>query len=120
MKGVGVLMDESLTDQERVQLRAHAIKRIRDLKADLDESEGLYHYEQRGASHMVPPFQRERFNEALRNLRRVGEDIPDALIRPPQPIPLRPAKTAPIEGWIDGSMLRADIKRMLERVDPQR
>jgi hypothetical protein len=68
----------------------------------------------------VPPFQRERFNEALRNHRRVGEDIPDALIRPPQPIPLRPAKTAPIEGWIDGSMLRADIKRKLERVDPQR
>jgi hypothetical protein len=112
-------MDKSLTDQERVDLRASAIRRIRDIEADLDKSEEIRRYKERGHSHMVAPAQRAWFNEALRDLQRAGENIPDSLIRRPSKIKWKAVKGAPVEDWINGSDLRADIKRMLAEVAPK-
>lgn len=119
MKGGVVRMDGSLTDDERTELKAGALKRLRDLEASLDRSEEIHQYEERGLSHMVPPSEYEAFNRYLRDLQRAGENIPDWAIRPPHTIKWRAAKSAPLEDWANGSMLRAEIKRVLKTIDSQ-
>jgi hypothetical protein len=111
-------MDESLSDSERTALKDRAIARLRSQAAELERRHEGHRYKERGESMMTGPEERDSFNEALRHLQRAGEDIPSSIIRPPRPIKWRPVKTAPIEDWIDGSALLADIKRVLAQVDP--
>jgi hypothetical protein len=111
-------VNEPLTNEQQAALRASAIAKLRRIEADLDRSEEIHHYRERLASHMVSPSQREWANEALRDLQRAGEDIPDSLIRPPRPRKMRVPKNSPPALLIDGSALRLNIKRILDQVDP--
>ena len=115
----GMLMDESLTDEERAALKARAIERLRSQAAELERRHQGHGYKERGESFMTIPEERISFNEDLRDLQRAGEDIPDWMIRPPRTIPMRAAKTAPVEDVIDGTGLLAEIKRVLAEVDPK-
>jgi hypothetical protein len=112
-------MDESLTDEERAELKEKAVKALRTMEADLDRSEEIHHYTERGQAQMIPPARYEWFNEALRDLQRAGEAIPDWRIRPVHTIKWRPVKRAPLEDWADGSSLRTQVKQVLATVDPQ-
>ena len=112
-------MDESLTDEERAALKADAIRSLRDQEAELERRHAGHMYKERGQVMIAAPSERESYNDALLKLQRAGEDIPDWMIRPPHTIKWRPMKAAPLEDWIDGSAVLADIKRMLAQVDPQ-
>ena len=112
-------MDETLSDREREDLKAAAIKALREDEADLDRSEELHQYQQKGQVHMVGPERFEWVNENLRKLRRAGVEISDWDLRPPHTTPWKPVKTAQVEQWANGSELRAKIKRILREVDPQ-
>jgi len=112
-------MDESLTSEERADLKARAIARLQSQAAELERRHQGHQYKERGERFMTGPEARESFNDALRDLQRAGEDIPDWMIRPPHAIKWRPIKTAPLEDWIDGSGLLSDNKRVLVMVDPK-
>ena len=108
-----------MADSKAADLKDSAIKKLRSLEASLARSEGLHHSGQQGHSHVVPPSQYEAYNEALRELQRAGEAIPDALIRPAITIRTRATQGAPLQDWVSGSALRADIRRVLAQVDPR-
>jgi hypothetical protein len=112
-------MDESLTDERRAELNARAIERLRRQAAEFERSEEIHRYGEKGQVQMTSPQQREWFNEALRDLQRAGENIPDSMIRRPITRKWRAVKSAPLEDWIDGSALLSDIKRALALVDPR-
>ena len=111
-------MDESLTAEDRAALKARTIERLRQQAAEFERSEEIHHYREKGQVQMTFPAQREWLNEALLDLRRAGESIPDYLIQRPHTIKYRPTRTAPKEDWIDGSAVLSDIKRALAIVDP--
>jgi hypothetical protein len=111
-------MDESLTAEDRAALKARAIERLRRQAAEFERSEEIHRYREKGQVQMTSPQQRESLNEALLDLRRAGETIPDYLIQRPYTVKWRAVKTAPKEDWIDGSAVLADIKRALAIVDP--
>lgn len=108
-----------MADAKAADLRASAIKKLRSLEASLARSAGLHRSGEQGHSHVAPPSQHEAYNEALRELQRAGETIPDASIRPPITIRTRAAQGAPLQDWVSGSALHADIKRVLAQVDPR-
>ena len=112
-------MDETSTDEERARLKSKVISRLRLTYAELRRSHDLHKYEERGQVMMTFPNQRNSFNEDLRALQRAGEDIRDWEIKPPHTVKYRPVKSAPLEDWIDGTSLMYDIKRVLDRIDPQ-
>ena len=103
-------MGETLTDEERVERKADAIKRLRSQVADLERSLALHRdqLEQRGHQLLRPPIHHELFADAVRDLRRAGVDVSDWYLRPPHLD----------KGQIDASALLADIKRVLAKVDP--
>jgi hypothetical protein len=98
-------------------LKDNAIKKLRVLEASLARSARLHSSDKQGHSHIVSPSHYEAYNEALRELQRAGEAIPDASIRPAITIHMRATQGAPLQDWVNGSALHADIKRVLAKVD---
>jgi hypothetical protein len=110
-----------MADSKAADLRASAIQKLRSLEASLARSAELHRSGEQGQghSHVAPPSQHEAYNEALRELQRAGEAIPDASIRPAITIRTRVSQGAPLQDWVSGSALHADIKRILAQVDPR-
>src|SRR6476659_2336952 len=108
-----------MADSKVADLRASSIKKLRSLEANLARSASLLHSGEQCQSNVVPPSQHEAYNEALRDLQRAGEAIPDASIRPAITIRTRAVPGAPLQDWVSGSALHADIKRVLAQVDPR-
>jgi hypothetical protein len=106
-----------MDDAKAAHLKDSAIKKLRSLEASLTRSAGRHGSGEPGHSHMVSPSQHEAYNEALRELQRAGEAIPDAAIRPAITIHTRATQGAPLQDWVSGSALHADIKRVLAKVD---
>lgn len=106
-------------DETAAELKARAIASLRSMEASLDSSEQRHRYTERGQSHVGPPSWHESYNDALRLLQRAGEDVQDWEIRPPHLMTVKLGNKGKPAEWIDASGLRADIKRILARVDPQ-
>jgi hypothetical protein len=117
--GEGVLMDESLTDEQRAALKARAIERLRRQEASLERSHQINPYRERGEIMLTPPSALDSYNQDVRDLRRAGEAVPGWYIREPYLIDWRQGKHGKPMKMIDGSGLLSDIKRVLEIVDPQ-
>jgi hypothetical protein len=112
-------MDESLTDEQRTALKARAIERLRLQESELERSEQIGRYRERGEIMLKPPDSLDSYNRDVRDLRRAGATVPDWYIRSPYLIDWKQAKSSKPMKMIDGSALLTDIKRVLEIVDPQ-
>lgn len=112
-------MDESLTDEQRAELKARAIERLRTQEAQLERSEQLHRYEERGENMLKPPHMLDSYNRDVRDLQRAGAPVPDWYIREPHLIDWKQGKRGKPMKMIDASALLSDIKRVLEIVDPQ-
>jgi hypothetical protein len=110
-------MDESVTAEERAALKDRAIKRLRDMKAELERTDQIHRFRERGMTWHDLPSRHESMNQALRDLQRAGENIPDWMIRPPVTHKWRASTRAPLQDWIDGWGLLSDVNRALEIVD---
>lgn len=112
-------MDESLTDEQRAEIKARAIERLRIQKADLERSHHIHRYEERGQSMLTPPSALDSYNRDVLDLQRAGAAVPNLYMRKPDLIDWRQGKRGKPTKMIDGSALLADFKRVLEIVDPQ-
>ena len=111
-------MEVMLTADGRAARKARAIETQRDLQADLERLDELHRYRENGQCMMISPSLHAWYLMALRDLQCAGEDIPDAMVRPPDTITWRPVKGVPLRDWIDGSVLLDDIACVMALVDP--
>ncbi len=106
-------------DSDKAELRAKGLATLRNIERDLDRSEELHRYQERGEDHAGSPILHEQYNDALRQLQQAGEPIREEEIRPAVTRRARASKHAPLEDTINLSLLRSKVKQMLARIDPQ-
>jgi hypothetical protein len=61
-----VVTGAPLTDEERAQLKAREIARLRQQAAEFERSEEIHRYRERGQVQMTAPSKRDYYNDAMR------------------------------------------------------